>query len=388
MAVRARVRRDLPVDLPGEDELDQRLVKVCMLKKAPSAIASGISSAALLADQVGDTRVRDHDLDRGDRPPPMRGSRRWLTTPRRTPARIERICCCLPGGEELDHPADRLGGVDRVHRREDEVARLGRLERGLRGLRVAQLADQDHVRILAERAAERLPKRAVSRPTSRWLTMQPRSAWRISIGSSIVTMCWRRVRLMWSTIAASVVDFPEPVAPVTRIETAVLRRRAAARRAAAELLEARDFLRDDAERERDRAALPEAVDAEARQLSAVVGDVEVAALVELLQALGYDAGAASTAASRFCSSSGGQSSSGAIAPSRRSIGGWPSFRWMSLAPRSTARRRRAFRSIKASQQESAGSVPRFRASAPSGPIVRPPSVTPPKKSAPATACSS
>src|SRR5207253_2366499 len=33
------------------------------------------------------------------------------------------------------------------------------------------------------------------------------------------------------------------------------------------------------------------------------------------------------------------------APSRRSIGGRPSFRWMSLAPRSTARERRASKSI-------------------------------------------
>ncbi len=47
--------------------------------------------------------------------------------------------------------------------------------------------------------------------------MQPRSTWRISIGSSIVTMCWFRERLILSTIAASVVDLPEPVAPVTRI---------------------------------------------------------------------------------------------------------------------------------------------------------------------------
>src|SRR5438874_1067197 len=45
--------------------------------------------------------------------------------------------------------------------------------------------------------------------------MQPWSRCRISIGSSIVTMCRRRVRLMWSSIAASVVVLPEPVAPVT-----------------------------------------------------------------------------------------------------------------------------------------------------------------------------
>ena len=37
-----------------------------------------------------------------------------------------------------------------------------------------------------------------------------------SIGSSIVTMCLLIVWLMWSIIAASVVDLPEPVVPVTR----------------------------------------------------------------------------------------------------------------------------------------------------------------------------
>jgi len=39
------------------------------------------------------------------------------------------------------------------------VPRLRRLERGLRGLRVAQLADQDRVGILAERAPQRLAER-------------------------------------------------------------------------------------------------------------------------------------------------------------------------------------------------------------------------------------
>src|SRR5207248_9628396 len=59
-------------------------------------------------------------------------------------------------GEELDQATDGLGRVDRVQRREDEVARLGGLERRLRRLRVAQLANQDRVRVLAQRAPERL----------------------------------------------------------------------------------------------------------------------------------------------------------------------------------------------------------------------------------------
>ena len=58
--------------------------------------------------------------------------------------------------EELDHAADRLGGVDRVHRGQHEMAGLGRLQRRRRRLGVAQLTDQDRVRVLAQRAPERL----------------------------------------------------------------------------------------------------------------------------------------------------------------------------------------------------------------------------------------
>ena len=52
-------------------------------------------------------------------------------------------------------------------------------------------------------------------PTSRWLITERLSACTNSIGSSIVTMCLPIVSLMWSIIAASVVDLPEPVVPVS-----------------------------------------------------------------------------------------------------------------------------------------------------------------------------
>ena len=55
-----------------------------------------------------------------------------------------------------------------------------------------------------------------SAPISRWLTMQLLCRCRNSIGSSIVMMWSFRVRLISSIIAASVVDLPEPVGPVTR----------------------------------------------------------------------------------------------------------------------------------------------------------------------------
>ena len=101
-------------------------------------------------------------------------------------------------------------------------------------------------------------------------------------------MCWLRVRLMWSIIAASVVVLPEPVAPVTRTRPrcSLGEPRDAGRQA--ELSKLGTSLRDHAERERDRAALAEAVDAEAGQALGRVGDVEVAALVELAQPLRGD----------------------------------------------------------------------------------------------------
>src|SRR5439155_26545040 len=70
----------------------------------------------------------------------------------------------LDGREELDQAVDGLGGVDRVHRREDEVARFGGLQRGLGGLGITELADQDHVRVLAQDAADRGEERVRVEP--------------------------------------------------------------------------------------------------------------------------------------------------------------------------------------------------------------------------------
>ena len=59
------------------------------------------------------------------------------------------------------------------------------------------------------------PKPWASEPSSRWLTMHFLWECRNSIGSSIVRMCSSRVSLISSIIAASEVDLPEPVGPVT-----------------------------------------------------------------------------------------------------------------------------------------------------------------------------
>jgi hypothetical protein len=68
-------------------------------------------------------------------------------------------------------------------------------------------------------------------------------------------------------------------------EPAVLLGEAADARREFQLLEARHLLRDDAERERGRAALSETVHAEPREVAALVRDVEVAVLAEVLEPL-------------------------------------------------------------------------------------------------------
>ena len=57
-------------------------------------------------------------------------------------------------GEDADDAVDRLGGVDRVQRREHEVARLRGLERDRDRLHVAHLADQDHLGRLPQGRAQ------------------------------------------------------------------------------------------------------------------------------------------------------------------------------------------------------------------------------------------
>src|SRR5215468_7449619 len=66
-------------------------------------------------------------------------------------------------------------------------------------------------------ARSELENECVSACTSRWLTRHFLWLCRNSMGSSMVIMCSSRSLLILSSIAASVVDLPEPVGPVTRI---------------------------------------------------------------------------------------------------------------------------------------------------------------------------
>ena len=216
----------------------------------------------------------------GIRPPPTRGSNLWLTTPRRTPARIETDLRLLLRREELDHASDRLGGVEGVQRREDEVARLRRLQRDLGGLGVAKLTDQDDVRVLAQDSPQRLPE-ALGVETDLAL---------VDDAAPIGVEHLDRVLDRHDVLAPRAVDLVEHGRERRRLagagrsrdehQPALLVRESRDTSGQVQLAEARDLVRDHTERERDRASLAEPVDAKARKPLGRVGRVEVAALVE------------------------------------------------------------------------------------------------------------
>ena len=62
----------------------------------------------------------------------------------------------LVGGEDVDDAVDRALGTGRVQRAKHHVPRFGRGDRRFDRLQVAHLADQDHVGVLTQRAADRL----------------------------------------------------------------------------------------------------------------------------------------------------------------------------------------------------------------------------------------
>jgi hypothetical protein len=59
-------------------------------------------------------------------------------------------------GEQVEEPIDRLGGVDRVHRGDDQMPGFRRLDGGQGRLGVADLADEHDIWILADDVAERV----------------------------------------------------------------------------------------------------------------------------------------------------------------------------------------------------------------------------------------
>ena len=290
MAVRCGAGSDLGLHLAARHEVDQRRLEGLHLEELAVADRVGDLVGTGLADQIGDARVRDHHLDGGD--PAAAGARQQpLRDDTAQNAGHDRPDLLLLGlGEELDHPPDRLGGVDRVHRREDEMARLGCLERGLSGFRVAQLADQDRVRVLPEGAAKRLGEARGVEP--HLALVHDREV----VGVEDLDRILDR-------------DDVRPAGAVDPIDHGGERRRLARAGGAGDedetplllgerldsrrqmqLLEGRDGGRDDPQRHGDGAALAKDVDAESRQAFGRVGEVEISRFLKLVVALRRERG--------------------------------------------------------------------------------------------------
>jgi hypothetical protein len=188
--------------------------------------------------------------------------------------------------EEVDQAVDGLGGVDGVDRREDEVTGLRRAERGMHGLLVAHLADQDDVRVLAQDAAQRALERAgvhadlalvddrllvlvqeLDRVLDRHDVPGPRRV-------DVVDHRGQRRRLARAGGAGEQHD------------AALLLGQLADDGRQLELVDRPDVDRDRADDERHRPALAEGVDAEARDARDRVGEVDLVLLLELTELVG------------------------------------------------------------------------------------------------------
>ena len=112
-----------------------------------------------LADQVPARVVREENLECGDAASAVGGREQRLRDDALQRAGdLHAHLLLLLAGEDVDDAVDRSRRALRVQRAEHEVAGLCSGERGSDRFEVAHLADEDHVRVLAERGAQREPE--------------------------------------------------------------------------------------------------------------------------------------------------------------------------------------------------------------------------------------
>ncbi len=149
--------------------------------------------------------------------PVARGSSDWQMMPSSTNESWTRICPCWWAG--------KMSMMRLMVCAAELVCRVAKVRWPVSAMRsAASIVSRSRISPISTtsgswRSAERraFEKLWVSACSSRWLTMHFLCACRYSTGSSMVTMCSWRSRLILSIMAARVVDLPEPVGPVTRI---------------------------------------------------------------------------------------------------------------------------------------------------------------------------
>ena len=148
------------VDAAGLDVVEERLVEG--LHAVVGALGDDLGQPAGLRgvdDHVPDAAGHAQDLAGGDAAAVVRAHEALGDDALERAGEHRAHLLVHVRREEVDDAVDRLGGVDGVDGREDEVAGLGRAQRGVDRLLVAHLADEDDVRVLAQDAAQRALER-------------------------------------------------------------------------------------------------------------------------------------------------------------------------------------------------------------------------------------
>ena len=189
----------------------------------------------------------------------------------------------VAGVEGADDAVHRFRRVDRVQRREHQVTGLGRGQRDLDRLAIAHLADQDDLRRLAQRRAQRQRKsRRVAVQLAlvdRALLVQVQELDRVLdgddvVGARLVDQVDDRRQRRGLAGAGRAGDQHDTV--LQRGDLGEPRRQL-------QLLERRDVRRNHPHDDREAAALPEHVDAEPRALGQGVGQIAGALIAKRAQ---------------------------------------------------------------------------------------------------------
>ena len=223
-----------------------------------------LAGEARILDQVTGRVRADHDFDR--RGPPMAVGARQQ--PLRDHA-LERLREAHPrdllllGREHRHQAADGRCRVRRVQRRDDEMPRLGGLQRGFDRLHVPHLADQDDVRVLPQRGAK--ARREV-------IGIHPDLALRdgaVDVAMQELDRVLERDHVLLLSLVDVVHDrghggaLPRAGDPRDENQPSLRRRDRAEDGWQLERLKRGDIERDDAHHDHERRALPQDVDPEA-----------------------------------------------------------------------------------------------------------------------------
>ncbi len=117
-------------------------------------LVEGLPLRFAVEDRVLHPEVRAHDLEGRHAVAPLLGKEALADDPADRVGQPDPDLVLLFGREHAEDAVDRLAGIHRVEGAQDQMARLRGGEADLHRLAVPHLADEDHLRRLAERRAQ------------------------------------------------------------------------------------------------------------------------------------------------------------------------------------------------------------------------------------------